>query len=280
MSEKVVLSMKGICKHFPGVMALDNVDFELREGEVHVLLGENGAGKSTLMKILSGAYTKESGQIFLDGNEVEIRDPKHAIELGIGTIYQEFNLVPFFTAAENIFLGREFKTVAGTINWRKMFEQARDAIKLVGLKAGPRKRIKNMTVAEKQLVEIAKALSLNSRILIFDEPTATLSEKDVEHLFDLIRNLKAQGRSIVYISHRMEEIRSIGDRCTVLRDGKYIDTVNIRDTTRNDLIKMVAGRVIDVNKKNLVNPVDEIILDVSNLEAEEKVKSASFTLRK
>ncbi len=280
MSEKVVLSMKGISKHFPGVMALDNVDFELREGEVHVLLGENGAGKSTLMKILSGAYTKESGQIFLDGNEVEIRDPKHAIELGIGTIYQEFNLVPFFTAAENIFLGREFKTVAGTINWRKMFEQARDAIKLVGLKAGPRKRIKNMTVAEKQLVEIAKALSLNSRILIFDEPTATLSEKDVEHLFDLIRNLKAQGRSIVYISHRMEEIRSIGDRCTVLRDGKYIDTVNIRDTTRNDLIKMVAGRVIDVNKKNLVNPVDEIILDVSNLEAEEKVKSASFTLRK
>ncbi len=133
MSEKTVLSMRNISKHFPGVLALDNVDFQLEVGEVHVLLGENGAGKSTLMKILSGAYSKDNGQIFLDGNEIDIRDPKHAIELGIGTIYQEFNLVPFFSAAENIFLGREFKTSAGTINWKKMYEEGKKAINLVGL---------------------------------------------------------------------------------------------------------------------------------------------------
>lgn len=272
--------MKGITKHFPGVLALDHVDFELREGEVHVLLGENGAGKSTLMKILSGAYSKDSGRIFLDGEEIEIRDPKHAIELQIGTIYQEFNLVPFFSAAENIFLGREFLTVAGTIDWKKMYEEARNEIRLVGLNSNPKKKIKNMTVAEKQLVEISKALSLNSRILIFDEPTATLSEKDVKHLFQLITALKEQGKSIVYISHRMEEIRSIGDRCTVLRDGRYIDTVNIKTTTRNELIKMIAGREIDTNKKSLVNPTDELVLEVSNLKANDRVKDVSFSLYK
>ena len=280
MSEKTVLSMRNISKHFPGVLALDNVDFQLEVGEVHVLLGENGAGKSTLMKILSGAYSKDNGQIFLDGNEIDIRDPKHAIELGIGTIYQEFNLVPFFSATENIFLGREFKTSAGTINWKKMYEEGKKAINLVGLNSSPRKRVRNMTVAEKQLIEIAKALSLNSRILIFDEPTATLSEKDVDHLFKLIRSLKAEGKSIVYISHRMEEIRSIGDRCTVLRDGKYIDTVRIKDTTRNDLIRMIAGRTVDLSKKCLVEPMEEVVLEVKGLEAPPKVKEVSFDLRK
>ncbi|HPE69445.1 MAG TPA: sugar ABC transporter ATP-binding protein [Thermotogota bacterium] len=280
MQASTVLRMEGICKEFPGVRALDNVNFDLLEGEVHVLLGENGAGKSTLMKILSGAYSLDSGTILLDGKQVHIKDPAHAMELGIGTIYQEFNLVPFFSAAENIFLGREFKNAAGMVDWRKMFAMARKEMENVGLMANPRKRIMNMSVAEKQLVEIAKALSLRSRILVFDEPTATLSEKDVDHLFLLIDQLKKQGKSIVYISHRMEEIKRVGDRCTVLRDGKYIDTVNVKDSTRDELIKMVAGRSVDVTRKTLGNPCEDVVLDVKGLRAVEKVHDVSFQLRR
>lgn len=280
MPEKTVLQMRKITKRFPGVLALNNVDFELLKGEVHILLGENGAGKSTLMKILSGAYQKDEGSLTLDGKEIEIRDPKSAMEMGIGTIYQEFNLNPFFNIAENIFLGREFRNGGGFIDWKKMHEEAGKATKLVGLKCNTRTKIKDMSVAEKQLVEIAKALSLKSRIIIFDEPTATLSEKDVDHLFELIQSLKSEGKSIVYISHRMEEIKAIGDRCTVLRDGNYIDTVDVKETSRDELIKMVAGRTIDMSKKSLVTPGNEIVFEVKDLKAEEKVKNVSFDLKK
>ena len=280
MPGRVVLKMENITKRFPGVLALNNVSFELLEGEVHVLLGENGAGKSTLMKILSGAYQRDEGSIVLDGESIEIRDPKSAIEMGIGTIYQEFNLNPFFNIAENIFLGREFHNGAGLIDWKKMHSEARKAVEMVGLEKSTWSKVKDMSVAKKQLVEIAKALSLKSKIIIFDEPTATLSEKDVDHLFKLIESLKSEGKSIVYISHRMEEIKAIGDRCTVLRDGNFIATVDLKSTPREELIKMVAGRTIDMGKKSLVTPGEDIVLEVRNLRAEEKAKDVSFKLRR
>jgi len=280
LAGEIILRMKGITKRFPGILALDNVEFELLRGEVHVLLGENGAGKSTLIKILSGAYTKDEGEIILDGRKIEIHGPKHAMELGIGTIYQEFNLVPSFSVAENIFLGREFINSCRLINWEKMYFETKKIMDLVGLKESVKKKIKHMTVAEKQLVEIAKALSLNSRILIFDEPTATLSEKEVDHLFELINELKSQGKSIIYISHRMEEIKRIGDRCTILRDGRYIDTVNVKSTSRGELIKMIAGRNVDMGEKVMTKPSDSVILEVKGLAAEEKVINVSFDVKR
>src|SRR2546426_11453130 len=219
LSEAPVLEMRHIRKTFPGVVALDDVDFELRRGEVHILLGENGAGKSTLMKILSGAYQKSAGQIILDGAEVEIKDPKHAQTLGISTIYQEFNLIPHLSVGENIFLGREPAYLPGVIDQGAIFQEATRALSGLGLTLNPRTLVKELRVAEQQMVEVAKALTLDARILIMDEPSAALTEHEIKELFATIRTLKNKGVSIVYISHRMEELFEIGDRVTVLRDG-------------------------------------------------------------
>ncbi len=227
MSDGPVLQMRQIRKTFPGVVALDKVDFELRRGEVHILLGENGAGKSTLMKILSGAYQKTEGQIVLDGAEVEIKNPKHAQTLGISTVYQEFNLIPHLSIGENIFLGREPVRFAGLIDQRAILQEAKSALSGLGLTLNPRKSVKELRVAEQQMVEVAKALSLDARILIMDEPTAALTEHEITELFATIRRLKDKGVSIVYISHRMEELFEIGDRVTVLRDGRTVGTYDI-----------------------------------------------------
>src|SRR6266498_3497571 len=241
MADAPVLEMRHIRKTFPGVVALDDVDFDLRRGEVHILLGENGAGKSTLMKILSGAYHKSAGQIVFDGEDVEIRNPKHAQSLGISTIYQEFNLIPHLSAGENIFLGREPRRF-GLIDQRAIFQEATRTLNGLGLNLDPHKLIKELKVAEQQMIEVAKALSLDARILIMDEPTAALTEHEIKELFANIRSLRDKGVSIVYISHRMEELFEIGDRVTVLRDGRTVGTYDVRETSKAELIRLMVNR--------------------------------------
>lgn len=237
-----LLTMQNISKTFPGVMALDSVDFDLRHGEIHVLLGENGAGKSTLIKILSGAYPKDKGEILINEKRVEIDRPKKAVELGISVIYQEFTLNPFVSVAENIFLGREPTSLLGMINWKKVFNEAAKILERVGMPLDPRVLVRNLGVAQRQIVEIAKALSLDAAILILDEPTAVLPRSESEKLFSILHALKKERIGIIYISHRLEEIKMIGDRATVLRDGKKIDTVCVNDVETDTIVQMMVGR--------------------------------------
>jgi len=237
-----LLTMQNISKTFPGVMALDSVDLDLRHGEIHVLLGENGAGKSTLIKILSGAYPKDKGEILINEKRVEIDRPKKAVELGISVIYQEFTLNPFVSVAENIFLGREPTSLLGMINWKKVFNEAAKILERVGMPLDPRVLVRNLGVAQRQIVEIAKALSLDAAILILDEPTAVLPRSESEKLFSILHALKKERIGIIYISHRLEEIKMIGDRATVLRDGKKIDTVCVNDVETDTIVQMMVGR--------------------------------------
>ncbi len=240
-----ILEMQGIQKYFPGVHALDDCRFELRAGEVHALVGENGAGKSTLMKILSGIYPRDGGSVRLDGREINVKSTLEAQRLGISIIHQEINLMQDLTVSENIYIGRE-PTQGILLNGAKQDAQTNallDSLRLTDIRAGT--RVRTLTVAKQQMVEIAKALSFsNTRILIMDEPTAALTESEIEDLFTFIRRLKAQGVGIVYISHRMEELRIIADRVTVMRDGKYVGTRNMADVSMDDIISMMVGRVI------------------------------------
>ena len=275
-----VLKMSHIGKTFPGVVALNDVDFELRRGEVHILLGENGAGKSTLMKILSGAYQKTAGEIRLDGSDIEIKNPKHAQELGISIIYQEFNLIPHLTVGENIFLGREPARLPGVIDQRAVFQQATHALSALGLTLNPRKLVKELRVAEQQMVEVAKALSLDARILIMDEPTAALTEHEIKELFATIRSLKEKGVAIVYISHRMEELFEIGDRVTVLRDGRSVGTYDVPQMTKSELIRLMVNRELtDLFPKEKVARGPEV-LRVEGLSTQTGLKDVTFSLHK
>lgn len=242
MDKSVILKMTQINKIFPGVVALDDVHFDLVKGEVHILLGENGAGKSTLVKILSGAYRKTSGKIFLDGKEVDIKNPRHAKELGISTIYQEFNLVPHLTVGENIFLGQEPILAVGIIDRTRLFNAAQKILNNLGVKINARRLVKELGVAQQQMVEVAKALSLEAKILIMDEPTSALTEPEIEELFATINRLTKHGVSIIYISHRLEELFAIGDRVTILRDGRRIGTYPIANVTKPELIRMMVNR--------------------------------------
>jgi ribose transport system ATP-binding protein len=250
--------MKGIAKRYPGVVALDGVDLEVRRGEVHILLGENGAGKSTLMKILAGAVQRDAGTITLDGRECGLESPREAQAAGVSIIYQEFNLVPHLTVAENIFLGREPRgKVPGLIGGARM--QA-DAARLLGeLEVGidPAAVVARLGVAEQQMVEVAKALSIDARILVMDEPTSALSDKEIAQLFKVIRALRARGVAIIYISHRMEELFQIGDRVTVMRDGRYIAT-RVPATTMPELVSLMVGRdLTEQFPKKAVPPGEE-----------------------
>lgn len=274
----IILEMKHIGKTFPGVVALDDVHFELRKGEVHIVLGENGAGKSTLMKILSGAYQKSQGQIILQGREIEIRNPKHAQELGISIIYQEFNLIPHLTAGENIFLGREPTISAGVIHQKSIFEAAQTILNDLGVEINARQLVKDLGVAQQQMVEVAKALSLNAKILIMDEPTSALTEHEIKELFATIHKLKENGVSIIYISHRLEELFEIGDRVTVLRDGKYIGTYNIKEVSKPELIRMMVNRELTEQFPKQKAKIGEEILRVENLKREGVLKNISFSL--
>lgn len=272
--------MKNITKRFPGVLALDDVELDLREGEVHVLLGENGAGKSTLMKILSGAYVKDSGDIFINGSKIEIVSPGHAQQLGIGIIYQEFNLIPYLSVAENIFMGREPVLFPGVINWPKMYRDAQKILDGLNVKIDAKKEVESLGVAMQQMVEVAKALSLNARILIMDEPTASLSNNEIEALFKTIMHLKKEGVAIIYISHRLEEIFEIGDRVTVLRDGKYIDTKPVNELTRDDMVRMMVNRNLDDQIPKVKAKIGDVVLKVENLSVNDRLKNISFELRK
>ena len=237
-----VLALRGVRKEFPGVVALDGVDLDLLPGEVHVLLGENGAGKSTLMKIVSGAVARDAGVMSMDGAVVELSGPRHAQALGIGIIYQEFNLIPHLTAGENIFLGREPTLVPGVIDQRQLMRAAQQQLDELGVAIDARTIVSRLSVAGQQMVEVAKALSLQARVLIMDEPTSALTAQEITELFAAIRRLKARGVAIGYISHRMEELFTIGDRVTVLRDGRHVGTRPMGETSMGELIRMMVGR--------------------------------------
>ena len=264
MTDPYILEMLEIDKSYPGVQALRNVQLRVRPGEVHALVGENGAGKSTLMKILAGAESMDSGRILVDGNEVLIDSPHKAQSLGISIIYQEFNLVPQLGAAENIFLGRE-PTRLGFVDFGKEYEESRSLLERLGIALDLDTPISRLSVAQQQMVEIAKALSVNAKIIAMDEPSATLTLHELESLFKLIHTLKTQGVSIIYISHRLEEIFEICDRVTVLRDGEWIDTKDISEVNRESIIEMMVGRKItdEFPKENI--PLGKEILRVENL---------------
>ena len=280
MSE-FVLQMCNVTKRFPGVLALNNVSFDLRPREVHCLLGENGAGKSTLMKILAGAQPMDSGEILLSGTPVTIQSPHHAQELGISMIYQEFNLSPYLSVAENIFLGREPRIGNSPfINWKKMYRDAEEILTRIRVQLDVRKPVNECSVAQQQMVEIAKAISFNARIIVMDEPSATLTDHELRALFDLINTLRRQEIGIIYISHRLEEIFEIGDRVTVMRDGEYVGTQKACDLTREDIIRMMVGRELkDEFPKELFERGPEIIR-ASKLTRQGVFKDISFAINR
>jgi ribose transport system ATP-binding protein len=265
--DAMILRMQGICKQFPGVRALDNVSFALRAGEVHVLLGENGAGKSTLIKIISGAYSKDQGDIFLNEERTEIENPRHAQELGIATVYQEFNLVPFLSVAENIFLGRQPMKgkVIRVIDKARMNSQATSLLRGLDIDVNPRTLIRHLGVASKQMVEIARVFAVQAKICIFDEPTATLTSQETQRLFEVIRKFKAEGIGIIYISHRLEEVFEIGDRITVMRNGKYVGTTERAEVSAGELVEMMIGRKTGDVTPRTSSGIGKEVLRVENL---------------
>jgi len=272
-----LLEMRGIGKTFPGVKALEGVHLAVREGQVHALLGENGAGKSTLIKILSGAYAKDEGQIYFEGKPVEIRSPHDAQALGISTIYQEFNLARDLTVAENIFLGA-LPRKGMTVDWPAVKAGAREILDRLGVTFSTDTQIASLSAAGQQLVEIAKALNRKTRILIMDEPSALLGEKDLENLFRVVRSLQAQGIGIIYISHRLKEIFELADEVTILKDGRYVATRKVSEVTMDDLVKLMIGRDLkDVYPKRTVEP-GEVLLEVNNVSQPKLLRDISFQL--
>lgn len=274
------LRMVKISKSFPGVKALSQVDLEVRRGEVHALLGENGAGKSTLLKILAGAYTKDEGEIFIDEKKVEELTPKLAEDLGISIIYQEFTLLPHLSVAENIFLGRQPQKKAGLIDWKKCYGESKTLLKQVGLDIDPKTPVSQLKVAQQQMVEIAKALSKQAQLIIMDEPSAALTQKEIEHLFDVIETLKKRNVSVIYVSHHLEEIKKICDRLTVLRDGCYVGTAQVKDVEISDMIRMMVGRELaDMYPKAEVR-IGDVVLNVRHLSTKDKLQDISLTVHR
>lgn len=274
-----ILRMENISKSFPGVKALDDVSLKAYEGEVMALLGENGAGKSTLMKILSGVYTKDTGKILLDGEEINVLNPRDAAEKGIAIIHQELNLIPNLTVYENIFLGREKVNSYRVLKKDYMIDESKKLLERLRVDIDPTLRVNEISIAKQQMVEIARALSLNASVIVMDEPTDTLTDKEVDSLFDVIRELKTENKAIVYISHRLKEVFEICDRATVLRDGKLIDERMISDLDEDEIIKLMVGRTLDEQFPYLMTQVSENVLEVINL-TNKYVKNISFSLKK
>ncbi|MBQ3374318.1 MAG: sugar ABC transporter ATP-binding protein [Oscillospiraceae bacterium] len=278
---EVILTMKGIDKSFPGVHALDHVDLEVCRGEVHALMGENGAGKSTLMKVLTGIYSKDAGTITYEGKEVEFHNPREAQEAGVVIVHQELNMMNHLTVAQNIFIGREFMK-GFLIDDARMNIEAKKLFDQLGIDINPAEKMGNLTVGKQQMCEIAKAISHEAKVIIFDEPSAALTESEIEELFKIIRDLREKQLGIVYISHRMDEIKVITDRVTVMRDGTYVGTLITKDCTKDDIINMMVGRVIYEEPKthSMVAPDAPVVLKVDHLNAGKLVKDISFELRK
>lgn len=279
---EVLIKMEGIEKWFPGVHALSQADFELRAGEVHALVGENGAGKSTLMKIIGGIYNKDDGQVYLNGDEVVVQSPRQAQDLGISMIHQELNLMPHLTIAQNIFIGREPRgKVSFLVDDKVTNQDARKLFKILSLNLDPTTKVADLTVAMQQMVEIAKALSFNAKILIMDEPTAALTETEIEDLFTIIRQLRENGVGIVHISHRLEELKLIADRVTVMRDGRTIDTLDAEEASIDKIISLMVGRTIYEGAPEMPeNPSEEVVLEIRNLNLGRVLRDVSFSLKK
>ncbi len=274
-----LLSAEGVRKEFPGVVALDDVQFRLRRGTVHALMGENGAGKSTLMKILAGIYIPDKGEVRLKGVEIQLKSPLDALENGIAMIHQELNLMPYMTVAENIWIRREPTNKLGFVDHAAMFRQTDELFRRLNIDIDPEIQVRELSVASRQMVEIAKAVSYNSDVLIMDEPTSALTEREVEHLFRIIRDLRAQGIGIVYITHKMNELFEIADEFSVFRDGRYIGTHASTDVTRDDIIRMMVGREITQMFPKEDVPIGDVVLSVKNLSLNDVFRDVSFDVR-
>lgn len=279
-----ILEVRKVSKGFPGVQALRDVDFSLRPGEIHTLLGENGSGKSTLFRTIAGIYQPDSGEVLLDGKNVGRWNPSVAQENGVSIIHQELSLFPDLSVAENIFLEQDaFTTKWGLVDWKRTYAETAKILEyLKARNISPRAKVETLSVAERQIVEIAKALAgSHVRVLLMDEPTSALSARETRTLFDIMRKLRGDGVGIIFISHKLDEVFAVSDRVTVLRDGQYVGTENIRDIETNDLIKMMVGRDLgDVNSRASGHTTDEVILDVRNLSRGKLVRDVSFQLRK
>ncbi len=274
-----LLAIEGIRKEFPGVVALDNVQFRLRRGTVHALMGENGAGKSTLMKIIAGIYHPDAGTVRLRGQQIELASPLDALESGIAMIHQELNLMPFMTVAENIWIRREPKNRFGFVDHAALRSKTQALFERSTSASTRGSRCVELSVANRQMVEIAKAVSYESDVLIMDEPTSALTETEVSHLFEIIRGLRAQGKGIVYITHKMNELFEISDEFSVFRDGKYVGTHAATDVTRDDIIRMMVGREITQMFPKEDVPIGEVVLSVHDLCLEGVFHDVSFELR-
>ena len=278
VKDGVALHMQGISKHFAGVQALDKVELTVREAEIHALLGENGAGKSTLMKILSGAYVRDEGTIELFGSPVQIMNPKHAEELGVSIIYQELNLIPHLSVAENIFLARHKMKNRFKIDWKQIYQEAGKLLKELEVDLDPHTKVGSLGIARQQMVEVAKALSLDAKIIIMDEPTAPLTEKETGNLFKVVRKLQASGVTVLYISHRLEEIKELCDNATIMRDGKTIAQISVEETSIDEIIKYMVGRELKEKYPRVEKSIGDELFTVSNLTSD-KIRDISFSVR-
>lgn len=278
--KQILLELKNITKRFPGVLALDQVKLQVRSGEVHIIMGENGAGKSTLMKIVDGIYYPDEGEVLLDGKRVQINSPVQAMEHGIAMIHQELNNVLDMTVAENIFLGREYGK-GFMYNKRTMELKAREAMKELGLDLQPHTKMRELSVAKRQMVEIAKAVSMNAKILIMDEPTSAISDKEVDSLFGVIEKFRNQGIGIVYISHKMDEIYRIADRITIMRDGRTVGTYEASELSPGQLITKMVGRdITNVYPDRIPHSLGAEVMRIENLNSGQELKNICLSLRK
>ena len=281
MEHDVLLQMTDICKEFPGVKALDHVSLTVKRGTVHALMGENGAGKSTLMKCLFGMYAKNSGQIFLEGKEINFKNSKEALENGVAMVHQELNQALKRNVMDNLWLGRYPKIAGVMVNEKKIYDDTKAVFKELGIDVDPKRIMSTMPVSQRQMVEIAKAVSYNSKVIVFDEPTSSLTEQEVEHLFKIINMLRDRGCGIIYISHKMAEILRISDEVTIMRDGQYVATRPSSELTTDEIIRLMVGRELTNQFPPKTNTPGEIALEVENLTAQYSLlKDVSFNVRK
>jgi inositol transport system ATP-binding protein len=274
-----LLEVRNVCKEFPGVIALDDVSLRVKPGTVHAVMGENGAGKSTLMKIIAGIHTPDAGEIHLHGERIRLACPRDALESKIAMIHQELNLMPFMTVAENIWIGREPLNALGVISHRALRYKTRELFERLRIDIDPDAEVRELSIAGRQMVEIAKAISYESQLLIMDEPTSALTEREVAHLFAIIRDLKARGKGIIYITHKINEVFEIADEVSVFRDGKYIATASAADVTRDEIIRLMVGREIaQIFPKEATN-VGDVVLSARDLTLRGELRGVTFDLR-